>query len=141
MTYDSNDITIPDDAGEYGPGLHKVLSRFPRGYWKSIDCDKGWYQIIVELDDRLARFCPTYQIYEIKQSSGTLRYRWGSESRLEPETFQKMRDITDSYEMLSRHTCELTGTSGVLMMKDYNLRTLNPAEAPEGYEIYDRSEM
>lgn len=142
MTDDFSDIidgiaTAPADAGEYSQGLERVLNRFPSGHLKAIECEKGWYQIIVELDDRLSRICPSYEIYQIKQKYGVLRYRWGSKERLAPEMYQKMLDISNAYENLSKTVCEVTGEPGVLMVKDYWLKTLNPDTAPDGYELYD----
>lgn len=141
MTDDFNDIfnneaIPPADAGEYAEGLTKVLKRMPDRYLKQIACGKGWYQIIVELDERLARLCPEYEVYQVKEKFGALRYYWGCAGKVAPEVYQEMLDITRNYENLSKTVCEETGEPGVLMVRNYWLKTLNPEIAPEGYEIY-----
>jgi len=133
----NNEPTPPNDAGEYAEGLTQVLKRIPDRYWKVIECGRGWYQIIVELDNRLSRLCPNYEVYQVKEKFGGLRYYWGCSGKVAPEVYQEMLDITRSYENLSKTACEDTGEPGVLMISNnYILKTLNPETAPKHYEIY-----
>ena len=40
------------------------------GYWKSIDVDEGWYQLVIDCDKELTQIDPNYQIAQIKQKFG-----------------------------------------------------------------------
>lgn len=72
-----NTIVVPDNAGEYEDGLRKIMSRIPDGWGRWISCDKGWYALICELDEKLADICPDYEVHQVKEKFGTLRYYIG----------------------------------------------------------------
>ena len=68
---------IPKDAGIYKESLEKMLARIPNGWGKWIDCGPGWFPIITELDEKLSAMIPNYEIHQIKEKYGTLRFYWG----------------------------------------------------------------
>lgn len=70
-------IHIPEDAGDYADDLHKILSRIPPRWGRWISCDKGWYPLIIELHQKLAEIAPDYQLHQVKEKFGTLRYYVG----------------------------------------------------------------
>lgn len=70
-------IHIPEDAGEYADDIQKILSRIPPRWGRWISCDKGWYPLVIELDQKLAEIYPDYQLHQVKEKFGTLRYYVG----------------------------------------------------------------
>lgn len=65
---------VPDDAGEWAEGLQKILDRIPPNWGKHIRVSAGWYPIIVALDQAIAVLQPDYQIHQVKEKFGGLRY-------------------------------------------------------------------
>lgn len=70
-------IHVPDDAGEHRAGLERLLRRIPDGWGRWISCGPGWYPIVVELADAIAELLPEYEIHQVKEKYGTLRFYWG----------------------------------------------------------------
>lgn len=70
-------IHIPEDAGAYADDIRKILSRIPPRWGRWISCAKGWYPLIIELDGKLAEIFPDYQLHQVKEKFGTLRYYIG----------------------------------------------------------------
>ena len=68
---------LPSDAGEYAEGLTKILSRIPPRWGRWIQCGKGWYPLLCELDEKLAAIFPDYELHQVKEKFGTLRYYIG----------------------------------------------------------------
>jgi hypothetical protein len=68
---------IPSDAGEYAEGLSKILSRIPPRWGRWIQCDKGWYLLLCELDEKITAIFPDYEVHQVKEKYGTLRYYIG----------------------------------------------------------------
>ena len=54
--------------------VEKLKDKILPEYYKSIDVDEGWYQLIVDCDKELTAIDPNYQILQIKQKFGGLRY-------------------------------------------------------------------
>ena len=69
-----NTPRVPDDAGEYADGLAAILNRIPKGWGRWIDCGRGWYPLLVETDQRLAALDPAYEVHQVKEKFGGLRY-------------------------------------------------------------------
>ena len=93
------------------------------GYWKSIDVDEGWYQLVIDCDKELTQIDPNYQIAQIKQKFGGLRYYFQSSSS---NAYNAMEEVVRKYETIAAVTCESTGEAGVLMRsKSGWYRTLN----------------
>jgi hypothetical protein len=86
---------IPSDAGEYAEGLSKILSRIPPRWGRWIQCDKGWYPLICELDEKIIEIFPDYEIHQVKEKYGTLRYYIGF-PELNPQCCLDMHDIRPS---------------------------------------------
>ena len=96
-------------------------------YWKSIDVDEGWYQIVVDCDKELTAIDPHYQIFQIKEKFGGLRYYFQPS---QPDTPKAMNEVVSKYEAIAARTCEATGGPGVLMKSIGGWRkTLNPEYA------------
>jgi len=92
-------------------------------YWKSIDVDEGWYQLVIDCDRELTQIDPNYQIAQIKQKFGGLRYYFQPSL---PNTYKAMNEVVTKYETIAAVTCESTGKTGALMRsKSGWYRTLN----------------
>ena len=70
-------LHLPADAGEFEDGLEQVLRRIPDGWGRWISCDAGWYPIIVALDEQISSIAPGYEVHQVKEKYGTLRFYWG----------------------------------------------------------------
>ena len=99
-------------------------------YWKSIDVDEGWYQLVIDCDKELTAIDPNYGVFQIKEKFGALRYYMSPSNDTTPEQRDAMWAITSKYEELSKTVCEATGQPGVLMKSIGGWRkTLNPEYA------------
>lgn len=69
-------VPVPSDAGQWADGLKQILRRIPDGWARHISCGPGWYQLLVELDQMMAAIEPGYELYQVKEKFGGLRYYW-----------------------------------------------------------------
>ncbi len=69
-----NAIHVPKGAGEHTEALRGMLVRIPDGWGRWISCDRGWYQLLVELDEQLRTLLPNYELDQVKEKYGGLRY-------------------------------------------------------------------
>jgi hypothetical protein len=67
---------LPSDAGVHAGGLSRVLSRIPQRWGRGIRCGAGWYALVVELDGQISALIGDYEIQQVKQKYGTLRFYW-----------------------------------------------------------------
>ena len=103
--------------------LKEVIFRnFKKGWEKEIRCEDGWIQIITECHSDLSTLDENYEIFQIKQKFGTLRFYCETHK---PELRKQFVSIIDKYEKRSARTCEKSGGKGVLMKKDGYYQTLN----------------
>ena len=103
--------------------LKEVIFRnFKKGWEKEIRCEDGWIQIIAECHSDLSTLDENYEIFQIKQKFGTLRFYCETHK---PELRKQFVSIIDKYEKRSARTCEKSGGKGVLMKKDGYYQTLN----------------
>lgn len=72
-----DDVVLPDDAGVHAAGLARILNRIPAGWGRWISCGPGWYARLVELDKEIATILPEYEVHQVKEKFGTLRYYIG----------------------------------------------------------------
>lgn len=121
--------------------LEPVKDRFVQDWPKIIDVDEGWYQIIIDCDKELSDLDPNYQIYQIKQKFGNLRYYTKITQPFNEEVYFRTHSIVAKYESIAKCTCEVTGLPGVLMKSATGwYKTLNPqwtttSEAFKNYKI------
>lgn len=129
----SNTHHLPDDAGEYAEGLTKILERIPEGWGRWISCGKGWYPLLIELDEKLAEIDPSYEVHQAKEKFGTLRYYIFHDVD-NPGLHTKMASVVSEYEKRSATTCESCGSYGTLKSEGYIVRTLcDTCGEKEGY--------
>jgi hypothetical protein len=108
--------------------IEELKNKIVPEYWKSIDVDEGWYQLVIDCDRELSLFDPHYKIIQVKQKFGGLRYYIKpSETCYEP---RRLNDVISKYEEVAARTCEATGKPGVLMKSIVGwYKTLNPEHA------------
>lgn len=110
--------------------IEALKNKFLPNYYKSVDVDEGWYQIVVDCDNLLTEIDPNYQIAQIKQKFGGLRYYFQPSDVNNGELYVKMNAVVLAYEKIASITCEATGKPGVLMKsKGGWVKTLDPEYA------------
>lgn len=112
-TSDSEYLDIPDDAGRYRDALTTVLLRIPDGWSRSISCGPGWYPMIAELHLKLSRIDVDYDVLQVKEKYGTLRYyaRTHTDDSMILDIFDA---LIEEAESRSVQICELCGGPGQL---------------------------
>jgi hypothetical protein len=71
-------VHVPKDAGQYKDILTDVMKRIPPSWGRWISCQKGWYPLIAETHQALVDIFPNYQVHQVKEKYGGLRYYWGA---------------------------------------------------------------
>jgi hypothetical protein len=92
--------------------------------WYGCIAPDGWKDIVLETDEMLAYIDPDYEIHQIKEKFGTLRYYYGSEHNFSSIQGKIMYAITQAAEARSSRTCEVCGKYGELDTSKYYIRTL-----------------
>lgn len=126
-------VHVPDDAGEHAEALRRILLRIPLNWGQWISVDKGWYPIIVELDQQLAEVDPAYELNQVKEKFAGLRFYFHSEV---PDPDGRMRALVRKAEARCATTCELCGEPGTRHVNRHGgLKTLcESCAADRGYE-------
>ena len=106
-----NTPVLPEGAGDYAEGLIKIMNRIPPGWGRWISCDKGWFPILVEANEQLEFIDPNYEIHQIKEKFGTLRFYFNTEFDYETIQHKIMESIICYAEEKSARTCEVCGTN------------------------------
>ena len=106
-----NAVHLPDDAGEHADALRRMLARIPDGWGRWIGCSRGWYPLLVELDEQLGTLFPNYEIQQIKEKFGGLRFYWSVGERVtnpaDPEpTAPTLGADTDAEKAAARNEWE-----------------------------------
>jgi hypothetical protein len=107
-------LHVPEDAGAHRKRLIAMLLRIPDGWGRWIECDAGWYPIIVNLDDDLVALDPVYEIQQVKEKYGTLRF-YASTQVGDDQTQDRFRELIAAAEQRSAGACERCGAPGELM--------------------------
>jgi len=132
MTNDDENKQIIDVATI----LEEVKAKINIHYAKTIDCDPGWNHLVAMCHIELMAMDPNYEIFEIKEKFGSLRYYFGTKNTDIKEV--EMWKIAEKYEILSQGVCELTGKPGKLMYQGGLYKTLAEEYTKEGWEPVER---
>ena len=73
---------------------------------------KGWTEILQELDNELSFLCPKYEIVQIKEKFGKLRFYFDVPEGLPPQINEIMWKLAAHAEMRSSHICMYCGDFG-----------------------------
>ncbi|HEY1133278.1 MAG TPA: hypothetical protein VGE77_01760 [Nocardioides sp.] len=117
----TDEIEVPADAGEYADALAAILRRIPEHWGRWIDCQKGWYPILARLDTDLAALDAAYEVHQVKEKFGGLRYYTHTEKDGVRERFETR---IQQAEQEAYRTCELCGTAGSLAKRGTWYQTL-----------------
>ena len=91
-----DDVHLPEDAGEYTDDLLDIMNRIPIGWGRWISCDKGWYKLLADTNRKMKMMWPQYEIHQVKEKFGTLRFYWGIP--YEDENWVAMNDDVRDWE-------------------------------------------
>lgn len=89
---------------------NELLSRISTESGKWISCDSGWDWILENLHGKLKYLDFNYEIYQIKEKFGTLRFYYRSHVQNEI-VLDLMDDAVSRAEYYSSTTCEVCGSS------------------------------
>lgn len=85
-----------------------LLDRIPQGYGRYISCEKGWHNIIIDLNKDLSYLIPNYTLYQVKEKFGTLRY-YIEYNGVPQNILEIVKKLISYAEYLSSTTCEYCG--------------------------------
>ena len=110
-------LDVPADAGKYRDALTTVLLRIPDSWSRTISCGAGWYPLIAKLHVKLCDVDIDYEVHQIKEKYGTLRYY------AEPQTDdtiiqERFSSLIGEAETQSARVCEWCGNPGQLCMDE-----------------------
>lgn len=97
-------------------------------------CGEGWYWIINELDEQLRYIDPNYEIMQIKEKFGGLRYYYST--NLPAPAREIMYRLAQLAEIMSLKTCEKCGNSNGFAAPKYGTKydpTVQMYESPRGW--------
>ena len=78
----------------------------------SLEIGKGWRQLVVSLDATLRSIDPDYQVLQIKEKFGGLRFYFRHSESLSQKLIDNMNKCVDVVEWMSENTCEWCGAPG-----------------------------
>lgn len=99
--------------------LQSILDRIPAQWGKWIQVDKGWHDILVDLDCKLAALDPSYEVFQVKEKFGGLRYYCSLET-------DEARELIQTAEEKAAVTCEQCGQPGKSVSIRGWIKTLCP---------------
>ena len=121
---------------ELSVAIQQLAKKIKPPYYSTIEVDEGWYQLVLDCDKELSEIDPKYDLQQIKEKFGGLRYYFQPS---DPTLREKMDAVVTKYEEIASRTCEATGGPGVLMKSVGSwFKTLNPefAESKVYYAKY-----
>lgn len=115
---------LPEDAGEYADALAEMLERIPDGWGRWIGCGRGWYPLIVALHEQIKALLPDYEINQVKEKFGGLRFYWEADDgtiyedgAIDPDLERRIElveELVRAAERRAAKTCERCGAAGRL---------------------------
>lgn len=85
--------------------IRQRIDQLPR--WQTIGVMRGWWPILVRLDERLRLVDPGYRLTQVKQKFGSLDVHLKR-----PVTSVEAREALQDAETASQVTCEVCGRPG-----------------------------
>jgi hypothetical protein len=99
-------------ASEY-PELAPLEARMTWAY-KAFDIGPGWIPIIVELDKALAEITPNYELVQVKEKFGGLRY-YIDAGDVNKDNYDAVYALIGSAEKTAAVTCDECGEAGSMI--------------------------
>lgn len=123
---------------EIGTKITLLRLKIKAPYLPYIEVDEGWYQLVLDCDAELSAIDPKYDLLQVKEKFGGLRYYFQPS---DSSCREQMDAVVAKYEQLASKTCEATGKPGVLMKSIGNwYKTLNP-EFAENHLSYAKYQI
>ncbi len=105
-----DDLYLPEDVDDdMKQDFIEILQKIPDGWGRWITCDKGWYKLIIDTHKKLKYIDPNYEIHQIKEKFGGLRYYYQSSYEYGSMQDQIMEAIVNAAEDVASKTCETCG--------------------------------
>lgn len=116
--------------------IEPLLVHMNPAWGNNILCDVGWYPIILKLHREIKSYDSNYEIHQIKEKFGILRFyyahSWGKASTPEQEVIHReCENIAGIAALVSSKTCELCGLPGLITKNNLNIKTLCGLHAAE----------
>lgn len=92
--------------------------------WYGCIAPDGWKDIVLDTDKMLAHIDPEYEIHQIKEKFGTLRYYYGTTQEYDTIEYKIMDAIVRAAEARSAIICEVCGSWGETDWEASWVRTL-----------------
>jgi len=99
MNYDARFM----DKAEIEEGLERIRARFAPGWGAFIYTGRGWFPLLIELDEVLSHIDSDYKSCQIKEKYGTLRWYLGADRALHPACCELLLDADLSDEEWAAH--------------------------------------
>lgn len=91
---------------EYPPEVQAIVDRIPTTWGsRHLSIGPGWYSIVVALDRAIAALYPDYEVHQVKEKFGGLRYY------CEHSSDPAVQTLVYAAEKLTATTCESCGTT------------------------------
>ena len=88
----------------------RIFDRIPKGWGYWISCDSGWFDLIDDLDKKISYLAPNYEIHQVKEKYGTLRFYVGGPANSK-EAAEIIDDLISYAQHLSSVICEVCGAA------------------------------
>lgn len=111
-----------------------MIQRIDDKHGKYVDIGIGWEKIVIDCDAELALIDPNYEILQVKQKFGGLRFYYKPSDSSDSGIRLEMDEVVRKYEAIADRTCEETGLPGVKMKSIGGwIKTLNPDHAEKNH--------
>ena len=105
-----NDLYIPEDVDEdMKEDFIEILNTIPENWGRWVTLDKGWYKLVIDTHKKLKYIDPNYQINQVKEKFGGLRYYYQSSFPYGSMQDEIMQAIVNTAEEIASKTCETCG--------------------------------
>jgi hypothetical protein len=146
-----DDLHIPEDVDEnIKEDFIEILKTIPDRWGRWVSLDKGWYKLVIDTHKKLKYIDPNYEIHQVKEKFGGLRYYYQSSFPHGSIQDEIMESIINTAEKDASHTCEICGVYGGaygykhdVQLRDRNrwYKTLcKPCAIKNGYSIRESDE-
>lgn len=104
--------------------LSPVLARIRKEMGVYVDCDPGWHRIVLDLEKALSGLIPSFEIHQVKQKFGTLRFYWSAPDDVPEDVLLLANALVTAAETASASTCENCSAPGGLHSRGGWVKTL-----------------
>ena len=93
--------------------LQPTLDKIPDAWGKYVSVEPGWYPIVIQLDQQLSAIDPSYEIHQVKEKFGGLRYYCSLDT--DPSAEGYIKEAEDK----AACTCDRCGAPGTLQGRSW----------------------